>query len=182
AGLAFEACPVVITHRHGQGELNPVGQGVTDLDRQLSFERLASLLAPYGLFPWQTLIEVPTHYKEQQELDSSWQHTCAEEDDEELLASNERYVAWVQKTCDGLKTHYHGAYHFVIAHSSGLQQQAERARAILWKVLGKESLAIHLLGVRSRCAILAANGRKAAWCQWYSSNGKLSHERCQCLA
>jgi hypothetical protein len=161
AGLAFEACPVVITHRHGQGEKNTVGRGVTDLDRQLSFEQLTDLLAPAGFFPWQTLEEIPTHYKAQQDSDSGWRHTPAEEDEQGLLEPDERYVAWVQKTRDGLQAHYNGAYHFVIAYYNGLQQHAVRARDILWDVLGKESLVIHLLalpeGVHGSRRTLPAN-------------------------
>jgi hypothetical protein len=144
---AFETCPVVITHQFGRGEKMTVGRGVTDLDRRLSFECLTELLAPTGFFPWQTLLEIPTHYKAQQDADCGWQHGPSEEDEAEAPELDERYLKWVDETRQELRKHYRGSYHFVLAYHGNLQADAVRARETLLELLGSEWLTIELLAL-----------------------------------
>lgn len=138
---------VVITHRNGRSQGEVALYGVTDLDRRLSFDRLAEHLKPFGLTPWAGLEEVPSTTKSQTDADAAWKILFEDEGDEEgedrpALSDKDRaeaerkFAEWTARVKGNIDAHYNGRYHLVLAFAKGLTKDAERARDILLTILG----------------------------------------------
>lgn len=147
----FDRCPIYIGHVHGQGESDAAPRGVPEMDRSLSFERMATILAPLGFRPWTVLREIPTHYKSQKDADGNWKHafsdTDAEDDDvdsaEDIAVAEADLKEWVDKMRRGIDEHYDGTYHLVIGYADGCQRDAKLAQSSLEQLLG-QGTHIHL--------------------------------------
>jgi len=148
----FDKCPIYIGHIHGQGASDAAPRGVPEMDRSLSFERIAAILAPLGFRPWTVLREIPTHYKSQKDADANWKHAFsdadAEEDEdtstpEEIAAAEADLKDWVDKMRHSIDEHYDGTYHLVIGYADGCQRDVKLAQSSLEQLLG-QGTRIHL--------------------------------------
>lgn len=139
---------VVITHKNGRSKGDVALYGVTDLDRRLSFERLAEVLQPAGFTPWAGLEEVPSPSKSQADADMAWKELFDDVDEEEtedeaLLPSDReqeeaetKFTRWAERVKGNIDAHYGGRYHLILGFAGGLTGDAEKARDILERVLG----------------------------------------------
>lgn len=151
----FDRCPIHIGHLHGQAESDAAQRGVPEMDRILSFERMATILEPLGFRPWTVLREIPTHYKSQKDADGNWKHAFADADAdanadaddvdsaEDIAKAEASLQDWVDKMRRGIDEHYEGTYHLVIGYADGYQRDAELAQSSLEQLLG-EGTRIHL--------------------------------------
>lgn len=153
----FGQCPVYITALPTHQDAKLAQRGVPDFDRLLSFEKIAEVLAPYGVRPWQdALLEIPTLYNPGGESGHGWKHAfeapkrTAQDDDKsyarKLKKAAQEQDKWVQEKTAVLDTRYEGHYYLVLAVQSGLGDDAAEVCNILQHtgLLGG-SLTVHQL-------------------------------------
>ncbi|UOQ83242.1 hypothetical protein [Hymenobacter sp. 5414T-23] len=51
-GQSYPECTILVGSVPGRTTVKTAGRGITDLDRQLAYEQIVTLLAPYNFAPW----------------------------------------------------------------------------------------------------------------------------------
>lgn len=133
---------VVVAAAPGRSAEKVAGRGVTDLDRQLAFERLTELLAPQGFTPWGGYLQrIETGAKTLNGLVGKWDvahHTGTDEE----KAKDQVLQEWTRELHAGLNQFYDGTHRILVAYQTGLHDDAARVEATLTKVLGPKGVVV----------------------------------------
>jgi hypothetical protein len=129
-GHRRHACRLLVVHKHGVGERVEAKQGVPDLDKVAAYRRIETLLAPHGFQPWHGFVENQTATRSIKDRNQKWRNR----DEDEI--HREEFEKWQERAKGDIAACYAGVHQIVVAYHRSSLGDAERARALLDKILG----------------------------------------------
>lgn len=128
-GHRLPGCPLLVTHKHGVGERVEAKHGVPDLDKMVAFRRIAALLAPFGLRPWEGLTEIPSSTRAIKDRNQKWRRR--DEDDDHRAA----FRRWQAEAKADIAACYSGTHHVVVGYHPSCYRDAQRVESLLRELL-----------------------------------------------
>ena len=121
-GHQDENCPLLVVHKAGVGERLDAKAGVPDRDKLEAFQRAAVILQPFGLKPWQKLIEVETPTRGIKDRNQKWRR-------------EEEVEAWRRTMSDHILSGYGDSHHVVLGYHTSCFEDAKRVQIKLKELL-----------------------------------------------
>jgi hypothetical protein len=122
-------CRLFVVHKHGVGERVEAKHGVPDLDKMVAFRHAAEILGPYGLRPWDGLVEIPSATCAVRDRNQRWRNRDADED------HREAFEQWQEEAKSDIAACYAGMHHIVVAYHRSYHDDAVRVRSLLDELL-----------------------------------------------
>ena len=116
-------CPLLVIHKAGVGERLDAKAGVPDRDKLEAFQRAAVILHPFGLKPWQKLIEVETPTRGIKDRNQKWRR-------------EEEVEQWRRTMSAHISSGYGDFHHVVLGYHTSCYEDAKRVQIQLNQLLG----------------------------------------------